>query len=55
MRIKVSEKIQVMFHVSDPIFARTEPLLDEDCEPLEDYSRCNCCGDSTKLNKFKNW
>ena len=41
--------------MSDPIFARTEPLQDEDCEPLEDYSRCNCCGDSTKLSKFKNW
>jgi hypothetical protein len=46
MQIKVNERVQVMFNVNDPIFQRDEPIAEDDTEELEEWSRCNCCGDA---------
>ena len=33
-----------MFKVNDPIFQLCERVPDDECEDLEEWSRCNCCG-----------
>ena len=51
LNIKVNERIQVMFNVNDPIFLRARELDQDECEEIEEWSRCGCCGDSTKKLK----
>ena len=53
MQIKVNEKIHVMFNVNDPIFVLQGRVPEDQCEMLEEWSRCNCCGDSQQ-KKLKN-
>lgn len=53
LHIKVNDKIQVVFNVNDRIFATEQKVDDEDCEPKEDWSRCNCCGDND-VKKLRN-
>ena len=55
MRIKISDKVQVMFHINDRIFTRAAKPDEDELEQLEDWSRCNCCGDQEKFRKLKNW
>ena len=55
MQIKISEKVHVMFHINDKIFTRTAKIDDDELEQLEEWSRCNCCGDQEKIRKLKNW
>ena len=55
MQIKISEKVHVMFHINDQIFTRTAKIDDDELEVLEEWSRCNCCGDQEKFRKLKNW
>lgn len=51
MGIKVNEKIQVMFNVNDQIF-KIKNYDPDNNEELEEWSRCNSCGDPNK--KLKN-
>ena len=48
LEIKVNDKIHVMFNVNDPIFVLAEKIDDDQCEPIQEWSRCNCCGDATQ-------
>jgi len=41
-----------MFNVNDPIFTRSKEISEEEKEEVEEWSRCGCCGDSSK--KLKN-
>jgi hypothetical protein len=34
-----------MFNVNDAIFKLSDKIDKEDYEELEDWSRCNCCGE----------
>ena len=44
-----------MFHINDKIFTLNGKIGDEYIEELEEWSRCNCCGDSERIRKLKNW
>ena len=43
-----------MFHFDDKIFNLSEPIDEDMHEDIEDWSRCNCCGDNEK-KRLKNW
>jgi hypothetical protein len=53
LQITVNDKITVMFNVNDPIFHLRVALSSEDFEDVEEWSRCNCCGDANS-KKLKN-
>lgn len=56
MQIKINEKVQVMFHINDKIFTRTSRVPQDELEPFERWSRCNCCGENeVKFKKLKHW
>ena len=42
-----------MFNVNDPIFVLQGRVPEDQCEMVEEWSRCNCCGDSQQ-RKLKN-
>ena len=44
-----------MFNVNDPIFTRSKELPEDECEEVEEWSRCGCCGDSSKKLKACNF
>ena len=44
-----------MFHIDDRIFARSTKIDNDEMEQLEEWSRCNSCGDQEKQRKLKNW
>jgi hypothetical protein len=52
LNIKVSDKIQVMFNVNDPVFFTKHRISPDLCEEVEEWSRCGSCGDPSK--KLKN-
>ena len=54
-QIKINEKVHVMFHINDQVFNRTAKVAEDELEALEEWSRCNCCGDSEKQRKLKHW
>ena len=43
-----------MFHINDRIFTRGEKVDDDELEVMEEWSRCNCCGDQERVRKLKN-
>lgn len=43
----------MVFNVNDKIFTVDEKIDEDDCEPKEDWSRCNCCGDND-IKKLRN-
>lgn len=53
LQITVNDKITVMFNVNDPIFHLRVALSSDDFEDVEEWSRCNCCGDAN-IKKLKN-
>lgn len=53
LHIKVNDKIQVVFNVNDRIFTIDCKIDEHDCEPKEDWSRCNACGDND-VRKLRN-
>lgn len=44
-----------MFNANDPIFSRKRDLDADEREEVEEWSRCGCCGDSTKKLKSCNF
>jgi hypothetical protein len=42
-----------MFNVNDPIFCRKVAVPGDECEDLEEWSRCGSCGDPA-VKKLKN-
>ena len=52
MQIKISDNNQVFFNIQDQIFYRSDRIPENETEEIEDWSRCNCCGDSTKKLKW---
>lgn len=55
MQIVVNQKVQVMFHINDKVFTRSQCVDDDEFEMKEEWSRCNCCGAKENIRKFKNW
>jgi len=51
LNIRITEKISVMFNVNDPIFKLSNKIDNDDLEELEDWSRCNSCGEPHKKLK----
>jgi len=41
-----------MFTINDPVFKRDDRIPEDETEEIEDWSRCNCCGDSVKKLKW---
>ena len=52
LQIKVNEQTTVIFNVNDPIFKRYDKIPEHETEEMEDWSRCNCCNDSSKKLKW---
>ena len=48
LNIKISEKVQVMFNVHDPVYKLKESLDRDMWEELELWSRCGSCGEQSK-------
>lgn len=48
-QLKINEKNQVIYKFQDEIFDLKEPLPEDELEPLEDYSQCNLCSETSKL------
>lgn len=44
-----------MFNVNDSIFFRSGQIQDDECEEVEEWSRCGCCGDPNKKLKSCNF